>query len=269
MKSHLFWLSWLLALALTSPTWGHGSGHEQIDKITTELIATPTEAALFRERARLYYEDGDFDRALMDTATWRLLAPSDDIAVVLQARIYRATKRPALAVVAMRYYLAHHPRDFEGLRELALAQAATGDTTAALAGLDKAIALHDRPSPELVVERFKLSKAQDPRAALAWLKERLALQPLPVLEEHALAVEIDLKDRAAAEARLTRLAASHPRPAALHERRAAFLADLGDLAAAKTAARDALAALTKLPPHLLNAPDTKALREKCEALLAK
>ncbi len=249
----------------------HGDVHGAILTLTEALKASPSAPVpLLLERAGLYFTDEDYERALTDLEAARAAEPENKAPLLMKGRIYRLTHRPQLALAALKEFRQKYPANAEAIREEALNLRDEGNIPAAIVGLDAAIAAAAHLSPDLLFERLEITRkngAGGPASALEWLGTVLKSHPLPILEEEALKLEIQLNLIPAATARIDKMAARHPRPARLLIQKAELLASQNQHSAAIEAAGAAAAAITRLPEHLRQVADTTGLTNRINTIL--
>jgi tetratricopeptide (TPR) repeat protein len=151
----------------------------------------------------------------------------------------------------------------------AQAHLAMGRHREAIADLDAAIALLDRPVPDLYAARARALVALRPPDyvnALRGLDEGLArFGPAAGLESHALDLELAQRDWNAALQRLERGTWTAHRPEWLLERRGWILAQAGDAAAARAAYAAALCEIEMLPSDRRGSAAVRELEARIRA----
>lgn len=260
----------LVQLCCQLPSSGHGDAHEALNRLTEAMVASPQDAALPFERARLYELHGDFALALADLDRVAKLNPGDQRAVALRARILRLMGKPKEAKALQQAFLESHPQQYQVRFEYCRTLVDLGETEVATKELDALISTAEHPSPDVVAMRLEITEAiqeNGPALALAWLNEFLAKHSLPVFQDAALRLEIHLGKTADALRRLDELVSTAPRPEALLLRKAELLQSTGQTNAAAAAARQAQQAISRLPDAVRNSRASQKLLEKIELLL--
>ena len=260
----------LVCLA-SMPAHGHGDVHEGILVISKEIDAKPDNAALLCERALLYSQAEHYAEALADLVKATAADPNNDTPMAMRGRIFRSTGRLAEARAAQEAFLKKHPGHLLVKFDYCQTLADLKETGAALRELDSLIATSTQPPPDAVALRLRLTEAQGangPAAALEWVNVFLAKHPLPVFEEHALRLEIQLGHTAAAVQRMDAMIVKAPRPESLCLRKAELLARSGDKAGADSAARAAATALARLPTHIRSTSACIAMEQRVQKILA-
>jgi predicted Zn-dependent protease len=251
---------------------GHGDVHETVAVLSREIETKPkNEAALRFERASLLAQYEHFTEALDDLAKINEIDPGNDRPVALRGHIFRRMGKLAEARAEQEAFLKKHPVNTQVRFDYSQTLAALKETGAAIAELDKLIGAAQHPSPDFVAMRLRLTKSRDgggPEAALAWLDGFLTTHPLPVFEEAALRLEIELGRTAAAAKRIDVMACKSPRPESLWLRKAELLASGGDAAGAAAAARAGVAAVARLPAHVRGTRACAALETRLERMLS-
>jgi len=264
-----------LALLLPALLWGgavpavqgHGDVHQAIVMLTEELGAQPENTRLLFERATLYAHYDHWTEALADLDKIAAVEPGHATQPALRASVLRRSGKPAEARVLQEAFLQKYPRHARVRGDYAQTLADLQDTAGALRELDALIGAAEHPPPDAVAFRLRLAEAADPAAALAWLDRFLTRHPLPVFQEEALRLELQLGRAEAALARLDRMTAAAPRPEFLLLRKAELLQAAGDKQAAARAARAAQEAIAKLPAHVRSTKACAELKTKAARFL--
>jgi predicted Zn-dependent protease len=249
---------------------GHGDVHEAILMISKEIDAKPGNASLLCERALLYFQAEHYAEALADAGKATEADPANDTALAMRARIYRKTGKLAEARAAQEAFLKKHPAHALVRFDYCQTLIELKDTAAALRELDGLISMMAKPFPDAVALRLRLTEAQGvegPAMALEWVKTFLTKHRLPVFEEHALRLEIQLGRTTDAVKRLDAMIARAPRPESLCLRKADLLAAAGDRAGAESAAQAAREAIGRLPPQIRGTAACAALEQRTEKFL--
>ena len=250
---------------------GHGDVHEAILMISKEIEAKPGNAGLLCERALLYSQAEHYPEALADLAKADEADPANDTPTAMRGRIFRSTGKLAEARAAQEAFLKKHPAHAQVRFDYCLTLVDLKDNPAAIRELDALISTSPQPPPDAAAIRLRLTEAQGaggPAAALEWVKVFLTKHPLPVFEEHALRLEIQLGRTAAAVQRLDAMIAKAPRPESFWLRKAEVLAAAGDKAGATAAARAAGEAINRLPAHIRGTGACTALEQRVQKILS-
>jgi tetratricopeptide (TPR) repeat protein len=264
-------LALALALATLSPAvFAHGPVHEQIDRVTVQLQATPNDPALYLRRAELHRFDGNHEAALADLGHAGALDPKLEALDLHKAEVLLDAGRPLQARPHADRFLRLHPRHARALQVRGRALRALGDHKAAARDLGHAVDALDKPSPDEVLELARaLEQAGAPDQALRRLDH--AMKTLgPVVSLQLPAIDLDRKARRwdQALARLETLAAQSPRKETWHVRRAEILTEARRSADARQALQDAIAAIAALPDHLRGTRAMLDLQTQAEQALA-
>ena len=260
----------LLCLA-PATTEGHGEVHQIIALISREIEAKPKMASLRFERASLYAQNDHFKEALEDLDQVNALEPQNDLPMALRGNIFRRMGKPAEARAQQEAFLKKHPAHAQVRFDYCQTLAELKETDAALRELDALIAAAEHPAPDAVAMRLRLTEsrgADGPAVALEWLDGFLTKHPLPVFEDEALRLELQLNRRGAVVKRMDAIIAKAPRPESMCLRKAEFLAGSGDKQGAESAARAAMEAIGRLPPHVRSARATAALESRAQRILS-
>jgi tetratricopeptide (TPR) repeat protein len=246
---------WLVA----SPASAHGDLHEQIAAVTREIAAHPRDARLYVKRGELHRFHGEIRAALSDYDRALSLAPASADAQLGRARALLAANRVQAARHALAEFVQARPDDAEGRLTFARCLVRLGRPRDAAAEYSRAIALLPRPSPDVYIERARaFASAGDRAAAIRGLDEGLwRLGPVVSLEVRAIDFEVAARNWDGALARVDRIVARTPRPESWLARRGDILAAAARPGEARTAFREALTAIERLPPRLR---ETRAMR---------
>jgi Flp pilus assembly protein TadD len=252
----------------------HGDVEGVISAISQEIARNPT-VDLLVLRARLHLEHGDHASALMDCARARVQAGDAPAAAAAVARclgqVLLADGQDDAALAALERSLALQPDDGETLELLAHALRRLDRAAEALRVYDQRVACRPTPQPQFYCDRLATQRVlQRPLAEqLAGLDQGLArLGPLVVLEEAALQSEVDAGLSDAALARLDRLARDAARPESWLVQRGDLLRRLGRHGEAQHAYQAALQAIDRLPLARRHTSATQQLCQRANAHLA-
>jgi len=248
--------SWCISLIAASclfapsvASWAHGDIHERIAACTRKIQEQPGNPGLHLQRADLYRQHGERDRALADCARAEKLDP-ELVAVDFvrgQTLVDAGELQPAKQ--AFDRLLAAQPRHSQAriararlFAKLKLYAAAEQDWTAALAHVED-------PEPDHFLERAQMQAAQEKwDAAVAGLDEGVRkLGPIVSLESAAIDLELRQGRFDSALARVDRLAAQSVRKESWLARRGDVLERAGKPEAARAAYQSALDALQSSP----------------------
>lgn len=260
---------WLATASLAS---GHGDEHAAIVDLTQRIAEMPGEARWPFERAGLYSRHGDFALALSDLAKAEALDKEMDAVKALRAQVLFKTGKPQEARILQAAYLQKHPQDEQVRIDLSEALAAVGEVDAALREMDAVLEAAENPSPDVVARRIELTEQQaedGPSRALEWLVNHMKSHPLPVFEETALRLEIQLGKIPEALHRMDRLIAAAARPAVWRVRKAELLVARGRTSEARECALGALEALDRLPEPLRSTEASGLLRMRIGKILTQ
>jgi predicted Zn-dependent protease len=249
---------------------GHGDVHEAIVMLSKEIDAKPDNAALLRERALLYSQAEHYAEALADLEKAEKADPANDTPAAMRGRIFKSTGRLAEARASQEAFLKKHPGHAQVKFDYCQTLVALHERAAALRELDALISTSKQPPPDAIALRLQLTESQvpdGPATALEWLKTFLPKHRLPVFEEHALRLEIQLGRTAAAVHRLDTMIADAPRPESFLLRKAEILASAGNQDGARTAARAAGEAIARLPAHIRGTVACAALEQRVQKFL--
>ena len=253
----------VMACALIAPAGAraHGDLHAQIDAATRAIALHPRDARLYHKRGELHRAHGDYPTALADYARAQRIDPSLNVVHLSWGRALLEAGEPSAALVELNAFLARQPEHEEGRLLRARARARSGQRAAAERDFAAVVQRSGDPTPDLVLERAaNLRGAGDAPAALAAIEAGLSrLGPLIVLDEAALAIELELAQYEAALRRLGRLIERAPRKETWLARKAIVLERAGQPTAAAQARAQALQAIAQLPRFQRDVPAMQAL----------
>ncbi len=265
IASRIFVLVGLLVATL--PAAAHPEMLIQIEEVTGQIAADPSNAQLYLKRGDLYRDHGDwpsaradFDRAKALDSGLRLL----DFSV---GRTWLESGQPKEALPFLNRFLGREPDHAEALILRGRAHAGLGEPLAAASDFNRAIEVRLRggniPPPEMFLERARAQTAaggQHRQEALAGLQQGLELLGGPItLEIEALTVELGLDRLDDALRRVDRLAATAARPEPWLVRRGEILERAGRLAESRRSYLAALDAIAALPPPRRSAGNVPSL----------
>jgi predicted Zn-dependent protease len=248
----------LIAVALagavlgSAPALAHDDLSHQIETLTRQITAAPGNARLYVRRGELHRLDRHLRAALADYSRARRLDPTLAAADLGAGRAFLDAKRPEDARRSLERYLRTRPNDAEGRLELARSFVLLRATEAADAEYARAIALADRPRPDVYFERARLLRDSGrlPQAIRA-LDEGIARSgPLASLEELAVELELARKNFDGALVRLEKIYSAGGRQETRLARRGEILAAAGQPIEARQAFVQAQRSIEALPARL-------------------
>jgi tetratricopeptide (TPR) repeat protein len=242
--------------------------HPEIDaalaRLNADIVARPTDGALYLERGELYARHDDPVAAEANYLRAAELTPDLPRLNLARGALELAAGRPAEARRLLDPVIARTPQDVEARVLRARALVALKETAAAVADFSTALAAAPTPSPDLYLERAALLP---PAAALASIDEGIArLGPTLALQLRAAALEESLGRIDDAAARLNRVAAQSERKESWLKRRGDLYARAGRGREARDSYREALTRITDLPDWLRTSPEVKQLADELRRL---
>ncbi len=232
--------------------WAHGPLHGQIAELDSAMATSSDLAPLLLRRAELHLLDGNRTNALADVTAAGRLRPDLPELWWVRGRVALDAGRFAEALPDLDRWLERHPRHNLAMVRRAAARSGVGDVAGAVQDCSAAIALADRPDPDLFLMRARLLRQLGPdryREALRGLDEGIArLGELVVLQLEAIDLERALGDFDPALRRLERMIGQAARKETWRVRKAELLTQAGRPEAAADAWRQALAECLSLPP---------------------
>ncbi len=245
-------VSLAVALVLFSALGAHAHGtfHEMMDELQSELAARPSDPTLMIRRAFLKIEHADWQAALVDLEKASRLGADEGDLVFLRARALAAGKQWAAAKTALDEFFATHPPIAQAHVERARVLLQLGEGKGALNDYRAALKLTPKPEPELVIEVTEALAAQSltDEALQVIGKGVEVVGNVPQLVIKAMDLETAAQRYDAALARVDAMMKLMPRPEPWMARRASVLAQAGRLEASR-------AEWTKLREHLLALPN--------------
>ena len=173
----------------------HADIAERITALDGEIQESPGSAALYFKRGELHRLHRDWLAALADYGRAEQLKPEEPAVHYYRGRMWLEAGQPKLARPELDLFLAARPEHANALLVRSRALALLGERMAGVDDLTRAIALLDRPTPEVYLERARLLVSEGPSyvdRALAGLDEAIAqLGPLVTLIQFAIEVERD------------------------------------------------------------------------------
>lgn len=239
----------IVLLPLTATA--HGTFHEMMDELQSELAARPNDPALMIRRAFLEVEHSEWQAALVDLEMAARLGADEGDLVFLRGRALAAGKQWQAASAALDEFFATHPPLAVAHVERARVRLQLKEPKAALDDYRAALKLSPKPEPELVIEVTEALAAQslNDEALVVIGKGIEVIGNVPQLVLKAMELEIAAKRFDAALTRVEAMAKMMPRAEPWMARRASVLAQAGrydDSRAAWIALRDHLLALPNL-----------------------
>lgn len=237
---------WLPLLRLGA----HGDLHPRINELTEQIARTPTNAALYFQRADLHRMDSSFTNALADLDQVARIDPSLKRVDYMRGLVLLEAVRPQEAIIPLDRYLADKPPDADARTARARALALVGRPREAITDFTEAIALTATPNPELYIERAAAWRALNkPEEAIKGLDEGIRrIGPIVTLQLPAVDAELALHRTDAALARIDTVMARLQRKESWYMRRAEILRSAGREAEARQNYQAALDAIGRLPP---------------------
>ena len=250
--------------------FAHGDLHPRILEITGQIQQSPTNAALYFQRAELYRIDGDFTNALTDLNAVARLDRSLKRVDFLRGLVQLDANQPQSALAPLNRYLAGQPHDHEAYTTRARVLAKLERPAAAIEDFTAAIKFSTTPNPELFIERAAAWRALwKPEEALRGLDEGIRrLGPIVTLQLPAVDAELALKKTDAALARIDTVMARLQRKETWFVRRAEILRGANREPEARTNYFAALEAINRLPAAHRGTRMTLELESRIRSSLA-
>jgi tetratricopeptide (TPR) repeat protein len=239
-----------VTVALATPVAAHDGLHAKIARVSSEIVETPEDPALYLRRGDLLRLHKDYTAAEMDLDRASQLRPAWIDVALVRARLAEDRGQPADALREIDVYLDQRDREPDAWRLQARVLVRLGREIDGVKAYDAAIACLRPPNADVYVARARLiaelGTEHLPRALASLEEGATALGRVPSLELVAIELELDLKRYDAALVRVERLQAASRRKERWHVRRGDILLAAGDKDAARAAYVDALEAIKRL-----------------------
>jgi hypothetical protein len=261
----------LVGLASVPPAWAHGLGHEEIQRLTTELEAAPHDPVRLERRLELRRIHGLIEEAWSDLERLERLTPGNLTNRLRRGSLELAVGSGEAAARSFAAWLAVHPEDLTARLGLAQALVRAGRPMEALPQFDRHLAGTERPAVESYLEAAQARKAAGASVdgTLALLDDGVRkLGPLPGLQELAASLEAGQGKTAAAVARFDTLVAGSGHPERWWFRQGELWQQAGRREEARQKFLAVRAALEALPPRQRRTLQATDLRQQVEAHLA-
>ncbi|MBI3414335.1 MAG: tetratricopeptide repeat protein [Verrucomicrobia bacterium] len=229
--------------------FAHGDTHEQIEKLTRQIVASPQDAALHVKRGELHRLHRDWNAAQADFDRAAQLDPELPLLDLLGGRLLLEMDQAADAKLHLDRFLATRPQHVEALVTRARVFTKLRDVVSAAKDFSAAIALSPEPKPEYFLERAQALRTDNAHfaEALRGLNEGVQqFGPLVTLETLAIELELETGNYDGALARVERLAAQSPRQESWLARRGEILLQAGRATEARAAFAQALTTVDTL-----------------------
>ena len=269
MRSAIIWglLCGILYITVIPFACAHPAIEERIATLTEKIAQDPQDASLYLRRAELQRIHQQRKAGLSDLEQAQKLDAKLHDVYLEKALLHFESSEFKAAKEMIDHLLKLEPKHVDGLIARGRILRNLDRHLEAAADFKNAIALTDRPDPELYLECAQaFAAAGNHDLGLVILEQGMqALGPLMVLQNEAIDLEISLKRYDSALQRLQQQIESVSRKENFLLRKAQVLELAGRKAEAQNSYREARAAISALAPHLRT---QKAVKE-LEAVLAK
>lgn len=263
-------------MAVVGPAASHPGIDQQIADVTERIAADPENGALYLRRGELHRIHRDWPKAEADYLKALKLDPGLAVAELCLGKMKLQAGHPKQALGPVERYVSRHPDQTEGLvvhgRVLAQLERHLDAARAFTLAL-QALKEDQPPKPEYYLERAHALVAAGPKhwpSALRGLDEGLARLGRPVtLASYAVEIEVRAKHYDKALQRLDRMYKGSARRESWLIRRGEILEDAGRAEEARSAYRDALAAIETLPPNRRSNRAMTRLEEQAHSALER
>jgi predicted Zn-dependent protease len=261
----------LLAAALFALSGGtvgaHPTNEAEIAILTKRIAAQEGNASLYVQRAALFRESKQWDRALADCDLALRLGPKSEAARLEKCRLLVESGHPAAAKDALDTIVREKGPQVAALELRSVVHEALGKRSDARNDVALAIEASPTPRPEQFVRLAALSQS-DAEALSALEGGMVKLGRLASLAEQALAIERRMGNHSAALRRVETLIADQPAHIPWWRLKGEILLESGDKAGASSAGRSALKLIDDLPARRRSTPAMTQMRREIERLLA-
>jgi tetratricopeptide (TPR) repeat protein len=228
----------------------HGTFHELMEELDSEMKLRPNDPALLVRRAGIQLEHEEWKLALTDLERANRLGADDGDLQYLRGRALAAGGMLKQAREELDAYITNHREPGLAMVERARVLSKLGEPAAALQDYRAALQTVVVPEPDLVIETAEALQAQELNdEALSVLSTGIEkIGPIPQLVLKAMDYELAAQRYDDVLKRIDAMQACAPRPEPWMAKRASILAQAGRT-------DDAKAAWTTLRDHLLALPN--------------
>jgi tetratricopeptide (TPR) repeat protein len=239
-----------VCLLFSTAVFGHGTFHDRLAEIERQIAQKPDAAALYEQRAVIYYSHEDWQAALVDLEKADRLSQGQIDTDLLRGQALDAGGQTSAAKAVLDGFISRHSDHGGALTSRARVWMKLKMPREALSDYRAALSQTPNAEPDLVQEVVEaLISEQQSEEAGALLEVHLKrLGNSPGLVMKALELEIALGRYDAALARVDVLKQTAPRPEPWMARRASVLAQAGRI-------RESQAAWLALITHLQALPN--------------
>lgn len=259
----------LLAFSAETVARAHGSHDEMVGEIMEELATRPNDPDLYWRLADANAQHGDWEIALQNLQRVEELAPGRYHTDCIRGRALLTGGQVAKAKDAFDRFLALEPQHTRALVFRARANQILGNTSAALADLDRAVRHAAQPDPQMIAEYatalVQAGRRDDAIQVLSAGVEKAG--PVPSLVLAAMKLETAAGRFNEALNRIDAMQSSDPRPEPWMAKRAALLEQAGRKEEAKAAWKTLADHLAALPNLERGTPPMLELAQKAQLAL--
>lgn len=247
--THLLAVVGLSLVLQTGAIYGHDGYHEQIDAMARAVEKSPSDPRLRFELAHLHGLHGDVEPALKNLDRVDALAPGKFQTDLLRAEAFMVARQYAKAKEVLDRELVSQPKTPRAWLLRARAERELDQEEASVADYREALRRNSSPDPDIVQEvagaLVAAGKKEEAAEVLAAGIQKLGRIPSLVLR--ALDLEIETKNFEGALRRIEQARQDAPRPEPWMARRAAVLAQAGQIDESRAAWKALLDHLDALP----------------------
>ena len=241
----------------------HGDIHEQIDTVSTQIAADPTDFRLYMKRGNLYRQHQDWDQALASYESARAYHATWTDIDFLRAETMRSAGLNHAALVVYDTFLDTHPNHEQALLARAQTLANLGRNAEAASAYGNALRRMPNPSPDCFIEQANVNhRLGDHSITQALDGLDFGMQKIGIvapLQQAAIGFELQLSNYDAALERLETLLL-------LPGRKEMMLAQKGDILALAGRAKDARIVYTRALELIDSLPDARRLAPMSDQL---
>ena len=244
----------VIDLALSSPAFGHGDLHEQIDALTEEIKTAPNDARLYLKRADLRRVHQEIAPAKADYDQAERLDPALNLVHLGRGKLLAGTGAFEEARKELDRFLKAEPNHLDGLVTRARLEVKRKRPLDAAQDYARVIRLPGKAEVEYYLEYAAALSGAGPahvKDAIEVLDEGIAkIGPIPTLQLQAIELEVARKEYGSALKRLDTLANGAGRKESWLERRGDILLQAGEDEQALQAYQRATSLIDALPARI-------------------
>lgn len=259
-----------VCLLFTTAAFGHGTFHDRLAEIERQIAQQPDTAALYEQRALIYYSHEDWQAALVDLEKADRLSQGQIDTDLLRGQALDAGGQTAAAKAVLDGFISRHPDHGGALASRARVWMKLKMPKDALIDFQSALSQTPNAEPDLVQEVVEalISQQQNEEAADLLEVHLKRLGNSPGLVMKALELEVVLGRYDAALTRVNVLQQTAPRPEPWMAKRASVLAQAGRTRESQAAWQALITHIQALPNLERGAHAMQLIAEQAHQALA-